>query len=213
MSLFTQFPSWAILARNKTAINTLVLKGKASLDIPNLRAETPLNMLQQHVGSLWISSKVADKVKELTRQQQKHQKYLGCLNFLIRISFDKRLRWYSMIATPFLVFYLVGLIFSLNILFLIKLFLLLCLYAISYTLGQILFDEHLLTLLPLSVYGATKLWFYVTWFTYIAPTVSIYVTFIFTLCSGCLWYTFLKSWRGDPGVDISKISSQFRSKT
>jgi palmitoyltransferase len=197
---------WAILARNKTAINTLILKGKASIDIPNFRGETPLKMLQQHTGSVWITNKVAEKVKDLTRLQQKHQKYLSCLNFLIRISFDRRFRWYSMIATPFLVFYLVGLTFSLNTLFIIKLFLLLCLYVITHTIGQILFDEHLLTLLPLSVYGATKFWFYVTWFMYIGQAVSMYETILFTMSSICLWYNFLYSWRGDPGVIIKSIT-------
>lgn len=154
---------WAILARNKTAINTLVLKGKASLDIPNLRQETPLKMLQSNIGSIWITPKVATKVADLTRQQEKDKHYLSCLNFLVRMSLDRRFRFYSLVATPFLVFYLVGLILSINTLFIIKSFLLLCLYAVTHLSGQILFDEHLMTMLPLSVYMATKLWFYVTW--------------------------------------------------
>lgn len=202
---------WAILARNKTAINTLILKGKASLDIPNIRQETPLKMLQSNVGSIWITPKVAAKVADLTREQQQNKHYFSCLNFLVRMSLDRRFRFYSMIAMPFLVFYLVGLILSINTLFLIKLFLLLCLYAVTHMSGQILFDETLMSMLPLSVYMATKLWFYVTWFTYIAPTTHMLATFFFLVSSFGLWYVFLKSWRGDPGIIKPTQEQRFRT--
>lgn len=36
---------WAILSRNPVVISTLVSKGKVSLDIPNMRGDTPLKML------------------------------------------------------------------------------------------------------------------------------------------------------------------------
>jgi len=64
---------WAILARNATAISTLVLKSKASLDVPNLRGETPLSMLESQTGAIWIGAKVMDRVKEaaLTSQQRR----------------------------------------------------------------------------------------------------------------------------------------------
>ncbi|KAI8440667.1 hypothetical protein MSG28_001866, partial [Choristoneura fumiferana] len=41
---------WAILARNSTAVSTLVLYGNAPLDVPNLRGATPLGMLQAAAG-------------------------------------------------------------------------------------------------------------------------------------------------------------------
>lgn len=110
-------------------------------------------MLQQHIGSLWIAPKVNEKVRDMTQRQQHQDKRK---NFFIRLSMDKRFRWYAMVATPFLVFYLAGLILSASTLFIIKVVLLAILYGISYTLGRILFDDHLLTLLPLSVYMATK---------------------------------------------------------
>ena len=196
---------WAILARNATAISTLILKGKSSLEIANLRGDTPLTMLQPHLGSIWIGSKVSEKVRELSQQTQRR-------NFIIRITLDKRFRWWSMIATPFLVFYLAGLIFCADTLFIIKFFLLGCLYAVAYTIGQTLFDEMLMALLPLSVYMATKLWFYVTWLTYIAPTVSFLATVMFLFCSGCLWICFWKSWRGDPGIIQPTQEQRFRVK-
>lgn len=195
---------WAILARNATAVSTLILKGKASLEVPNLRGDTPLTMLQPHLGSIWIGSKVSEKVRDLTQQSQRR-------NFIVRFTLDKRFRWWSMIATPFLVFYLAGLIFCAETLIIIKVFLLGCLYALSHTIGQTLFDETLMALLPLSVYMATKAWFYVTWLTYIAPTVSFLASLSFLTCSAGLWVCFLKSWRGDPGVIQPTQEQRFRT--
>uniref|UniRef100_A0A336K7Y1 Palmitoyltransferase n=1 Tax=Culicoides sonorensis TaxID=179676 RepID=A0A336K7Y1_CULSO len=195
---------WAILARNHTAIATLVLKGKASLDIPNLRGDTPLSMLQAHLGSVWIGSKVAERVREKVQMQQKR-------NFLVRLTLDKRFRYWVMIATPFLVYYLIGLLFSANTLFIIKFFLGGCLYAIVWTVGKKLFDETLMALLPLSIYMGTKVWFYVTWLTYIAPQVSTVTTMGFLICSGFLWVCFWKSWRGDPGIIQPTKEQRFRT--
>ncbi|KXJ78710.1 hypothetical protein RP20_CCG003643 [Aedes albopictus] len=195
---------WAILARNATAVSTLILKGKASLEVPNLRGDTPLTMLQPHLGSIWIGSKVSEKIRDLTQQSQRR-------NLLVRFTLDKRFRWWSMIATPFLVFYLAGLIFCAETLIIIKVFLLGCLYALSHTIGQTLFDETLMALLPLSVYMATKAWFYVTWLTYIAPTVSFLASVSFLTCSAGLWVCFLKSWRGDPGVIQPTQEQRFRT--
>ncbi|XP_062560303.1 palmitoyltransferase Hip14 isoform X1 [Armigeres subalbatus] len=195
---------WAILARNATAVSTLILKGKSSLEVPNLRGDTPLTMLQPHMGSIWIGSKVSEKIRDLTQQSQRR-------NLIVRFTLDKRFRWWSMIATPFLVFYLAGLIFCADTLIIIKVFLLGCLYALSHTIGQTLFDETLMALLPLSVYMATKAWFYVTWLTYIAPTVSFLASVSFLTCSAGLWLCFLKSWRGDPGVIQPTQEQRFRT--
>lgn len=129
---------------------------------------------------------------------------------IFRFVFPQRVRWYAMAATPFLTFYVAGLIFSADTLFIIKLFLLACLYGVAHTIGKTMFDDHLMTLLPLSVYMATKLWFYVTWLGYIAPTVSTLTTILFLLSSGTLWYCFLKAWRGDPGVIKPTQEQRFR---
>lgn len=115
-----------------------------------------------------------------------------------------------MVATPFLTFYLAGLIFSADTLFLIKLFLMTCLYCVAYMVGKTMFDEHLMALLPLSVYMATKLWFYVTWIMYIMDKVSFMTTVLFLASSGMLWVCFLKSWRGDPGIIRPTQEQRFR---
>ncbi|XP_017053285.1 palmitoyltransferase Hip14 [Drosophila ficusphila] len=196
---------WAILARNATAISTLVLKSKASLDVPNLRGETPLSMLESQSGAIWIGAKVMDRVKEaaLTSQQRR--------SLLSKLRHDKRLRWWSMVACPFTAFYLAGIVFTVNTLYIIKFFLLGCLYAIFHTIGKALFDEHLMALLPLSVYLATKAWFYVTWLMYIDDAVSFTATVCFLISSLALWVCFLKSWKGDPGIIRPTREQRFKT--
>uniref|UniRef100_A0A1B0AIE9 Palmitoyltransferase n=1 Tax=Glossina pallidipes TaxID=7398 RepID=A0A1B0AIE9_GLOPL len=196
---------WAILARNATAINTLVLKSKACLDVPNLRGETPLSMLETQAGAIWISSKVMERVKEASQSSLYRRSWVG------RLKHDKRLRWWCMVACPFTAFYLAGVVFTLNTLYIIKFFLLGCLYAIFYTMGKTLFDEHLMALLPLSVYLATKAWFYITWFVYIVDAVSFGTTITFFFCSLGLWVCFLKSWKGDPGIIQPTKEQRFKT--
>lgn len=116
-----------------------------------------------------------------------------------------------MVATPFIIYYLAGLIFSANTLYIIKFFLLGCLYAVAHTISRVFFNDQLSALLPLSVYFATKIWFYITWLIYITPVVSTITTIGFLSCSLLLWYCFLKSWRGDPG--IIKPTQELRIKT
>ncbi|KRT78753.1 Ankyrin repeat-containing protein, partial [Oryctes borbonicus] len=136
---------WAILARNTTAISTLVLQVQANMNIPNHRGDTPLSMLQTQLGSLWIGGKVADKVKESISTSRSR-------NVLYRIAKDKRIRWWCMVGTPFVAFYLAGVILGGNIHILIKIVLLICLYIVLNTAGQILYDDRLMSLLPLSIY-------------------------------------------------------------
>lgn len=40
------------------------LQGHASFNVPNVRGDTPLSMLQSQLGSIWVSSKIADIVRE-----------------------------------------------------------------------------------------------------------------------------------------------------
>lgn len=191
---------WAILARNSTAINTLVIKSKGGLNIPNLRGDTPLSMLETQTGSIWIGPKVAEKVKDVS--------LTSCRRTLLqKLKSDKRLRWWTMALTPFLAFYLIGIVFTLNTLFIIKFFLLGCLYAIFYTIIKSLFDDHLMSLLPLSAYLGTKTWFYITWFTYIIDAVPLIYTLMFLTSTAALNFCFYKTWRGDPGI-ISPTQEQ-----
>lgn len=122
----------------------------------------------------------------------------------------KRVRWWCMAATPFLTFYVAGLIFDSDTMYMVKMLMLACVYCSAYFLGKTMFDDHLMSLLPLSVYMATKFWFYVTWTMYFADTLSPMVNIAFFLCSGLLWLCFLRSWRGDPGIIQPTKEQRFR---
>ncbi|XP_022902031.1 palmitoyltransferase Hip14 [Onthophagus taurus] len=195
---------WAILTRNTTAISALVLQGHANLNIPNHRGDTPLSLLQTQLGALWLGAKVSEKVKEGISTSRSR-------NILFRIAKDKRIRWWCMVGTPFIAFYTAGVILGANIIILIKLFLLLCLYLVLNAAGQVLYDDRLMSLLPLSIYLATKVWFYFTWFIYVLPNASLLLNLVFFTSSGLLWYCFLKSWLGDAGVVPTSQDLRFRT--
>lgn len=184
-------------------------------------------MLQQHLGSVWLGDKINEKIKELTQQQNHAKRGRRCM---LRLTSDKRLRFWTMVSLPFLFFYATGQLISINTFFIIKIFLIGCLYAVASTIGRWMFDEQLLTLLPLSIYLATKVsrsfelsfqeiqssihsqvWFYITWLIYIAPIISTLKTFLFLASSSGLWYFFLRSWRGDPGLIRPTMDQRFRT--
>lgn len=115
-----------------------------------------------------------------------------------------------MVGTPFMAFYCAGAILGTNLIILIKIFLLLCLYIVLHYAGQILYDDRLMSLLPLSIYLSTKIWMYITWLIYIVPYTNFLTSFIFLTSSALLWYCFIKSWRGDPGVITATQELRFR---
>lgn len=115
-----------------------------------------------------------------------------------------------MVGTPFLAFYLAGAILSTSLIVLIKFFLLVCLYIVLHYAGQILYDDRLMALLPVNIYLATKIWMYFTWFIYIMPFASLITNLVFLVSSGLLWYFFLKSWLGNPGIIETSQKLRFR---
>ena len=68
----------------------------------------------------------------------------------------QRIRWYCMVSTPFIVFYIIGIIFQSGLDYLIKLGAFLTLYTAVYLAKNLLFDERLFHILPISIYLATK---------------------------------------------------------
>ncbi|KAG8238511.1 hypothetical protein J437_LFUL017810 [Ladona fulva] len=242
---------WAVIARNHTAVSTLVMRG-ASMDIPN----------------------------------------------------SEHLRFWCMVSTPFMAFYVVGVTLESSLNYLVKMGIFVLAYIVLHFGGQYLFDERLMNLLPMSIYLATKIvwlgmttnermnwarykhfrvdvapgevargknrkrrqspfhrghwqnfidfwgigcyglwkpdstdwttryevkasveelpllstkenyqyfWMYVTWFVWISRFVSPWITIAFGISSVLLWYTFLKSWRGDPGVVSATQEQKYRT--
>lgn len=57
---------------------------------------------------------------------------------------------------PFIAFYLTGLVLEMDAFYLLKIFLLVCFYALLHFVSNLLFDDELKNIFPLSVYLATK---------------------------------------------------------
>ncbi|XP_028041893.1 palmitoyltransferase Hip14 [Bombyx mandarina] len=195
---------WAILARNTTAISTLILYGDANLDVPNLRGVTPLQMLQASADSLWVGSKVSDKIKERTMESER-------LSIFRRLTYDKKFRWWCVVVMPFMAFYLTGLILETDLNYPLKTLILIGFYSLLHFTSNLLFDDELKNIFPLSIYLATKVWFYITWVVFILPVVGWSWSLGFAVCSGLLWVTFLRSWRSDPGVITASKADKFRT--
>lgn len=58
------------------------MQGKASLETANLRGDTPLKMLQINAGSIWIGSKVMERIREDSQTNQRQ-------SFLVKLTLDK----------------------------------------------------------------------------------------------------------------------------
>lgn len=195
---------WAILARNPRAIYTLIFKGKANLDLTNQRGDTPLQLLQQHISARWIHYEVLEKVKDITQKRSK-------VNFLMKITMNQRIRWWTLVIIPFVFLFTIGLIVSIAIFFFVKVIIIVMFCAIISVIKRIMLDDNLQSQLPLYSYWASKAFFYVSWAIYISPVVSSYTTLSFVILNVLLWLSFLRLWKGDPG--IIKLTHNQRLKT
>ena len=116
-----------------------------------------------------------------------------------------------MASLPFILFWSIGMIFQMQADYLIKLGLFAIVYVYSNLMNEFVFDDRLFNVLPLSIYFANKFFFYITWITYVMPQVHSLTTILFLCFSGCLWYNFLKAWKGDPGIIKTNEEQRFRA--
>uniref|UniRef100_A0A2P2I5D9 Palmitoyltransferase n=1 Tax=Hirondellea gigas TaxID=1518452 RepID=A0A2P2I5D9_9CRUS len=192
---------WAVQAKNSVAASVLINNGGACIDTPNAQGFSVYSLVMKR-KTQWLDKKLLDKLQESQKLQR---------NILFRFFRDKKLRYWSMMLSPVLIFYIVGLIFQLNLLYLIKLALFVALYVLVYGASLLLFDDRLMTVMPMAVYLATKFWFYVTWVIYIHDSVGLWFSSMFMLTSLILWYNFVKAWRGDPGVITADQTQKYKT--
>ncbi|XP_018015557.2 palmitoyltransferase ZDHHC17, partial [Hyalella azteca] len=191
---------WAVQAKNSVAASVLVNHG-ACIDSPNAQGLSVYSLIMKR-KSHWVDKKVMDKVQESQKQQK---------NFIYRFFRDKKLRYWSMMLSPVLIFYVVGLVFQLEMLYVIKLGLFMALYLVVYGASLLLYDDRLMTVMPMAVYLATKFWFYVTWVIYIHDSVGLWFSCVFMGSSLLLWYNFIKAWRGDPGIIAADQTQKYKT--
>ncbi|KAB7496502.1 Palmitoyltransferase Hip14, partial [Armadillidium nasatum] len=191
---------WAIQAKNHVAFGVLINHG-ASVDIANNMGETVYSIITKRKNT-WLDKKVLDKVIESRKNKR---------NICQRISKDNNLRYWSMMLTPFFIFYIIGVVLELNQYFPIKIGLFILLYLFVWGISKLLFDDRVMNVMPMAVYLATKFWCYVTWVLYIHSYVGVWITSLFVSCSLCLWYNFVMAWKGDPGVITADRSKKYQT--
>lgn len=195
---------WAILARNPRAIYSLVIKGKANLDIRNQRGDSSLQLLQQHITAKWIHYEVVERIKDATQKRSK-------TTFLLKITMNHQIRWWTMVLIPFVFLFTIALILSIEIFFIFKILMISLFCATVSVIKRIMLDDEMQSQLPLYFYWASKTFFYVSWPIFIAPVVPATATILFLLFNMLLWLCFLRLWKGDPG--IIKLTHNQRLKT
>ncbi|EEC04140.1 zinc finger protein, putative [Ixodes scapularis] len=192
---------WAVYVRNSTAVSLLV---KAGSDVfsKNSQGDTP-RMMAEKLKSVWIT----DQLLEAEKKREVRQR-----NFLVRIIRDKTLKYWAMFSSPFVVFYVIGLVLDSQETHLVKFGLLFIMGCVTAFLSRFLFDERVMNVLPMSVYMATKFWMYVTWITDLWSYVGgFWANAGFAVSSVPLFYSFYKSWRSDPGIISANTQQKYRT--
>ena len=138
-----------------------------------------------------------------------HDSHKTKRNLCHKIAKDSNLRFWSMMLTPFVVFYIVGVVLQMMTYFAIKVGLFILLYLAVWGVSRVLYDDRVMNVMPMALYLATKFWCYVTWFLYFHPIVGTKSTFLYVFTTLILWYNFLMAARGDPGVINADTSQKY----
>ncbi|CAG9811097.1 unnamed protein product [Chironomus riparius] len=195
---------WAILSRNHRAIHTLVIKGKANIDVKNKKGDSPLQLLQQHIGSRWITREVTDLIKHITQQRSK-------VSILMKITMNQDIKWWTLVCIPFILLFSIGLILSAEIFFIFKIVLIVIVCVVISIIKRIMLDDNLQSQLPLMFYWATMAFFYVSWAVYIAPVVPSLMSFLFGGLNFVLFICFIVLLLGDPGILKATLSERLKT--
>ena len=157
---------WACISGNNAVVGLFVNKTPAgNFSLTNAKRETPLEILKRLNNEQQkdkkpphglMSKRIIDKMERATDAKTRGP---------LRILRNRNLILGLMYAAPTFIFYFIGSIFDLEADYLIKLGLFVLLYIGQAIVGEYVFDERMLGLLPISIYFATKFWFYVTWLT------------------------------------------------
>ncbi|XP_076063754.1 palmitoyltransferase Hip14 [Oratosquilla oratoria] len=191
---------WSVIAKNHVAVNILLNHG-ANVDIANAQGESAYSLVMKR-KTAWVDKKLLDKIQESQKSKR---------SICHKISNDKNIGYWSMMCTPFLVFYVIGLVLQIGQNYLVKLGLFVLLYLAVYGISKLTYDERLMTLTPMALYLATKFWCYVTWVLYVHEYAGLQLTVVFFVSSLLLWYNFIRAWRGDPGVITADQAQKYQT--
>ncbi|XP_026271983.1 palmitoyltransferase Hip14 isoform X1 [Frankliniella occidentalis] len=192
---------WAIVARNSTAVTTLVTNG-ANLTTRNNTGQTPYDLLKGN-RDMFLSEKVLEKMEEVERNSRPK-------STCDRLTKNKKVKVWITGLIPASGIFIIGQLFQSSIPVPIKCVILLLSYVFGYFARPYVCNDKYFTVLPLATYFGTKFWVYMTWLVWIVPHVNIWSTIAMLISSILLWYNFLKVWKGDPGIVSSTREEKFR---
>lgn len=184
---------WAVWSRNSNAVSCLITAG-ADLTIRNAANDTPIEMANR-LKIAWMLPKIEEASEEIESHKDKPTR----CTLLNEMRKDKQIRYWSMLSTPFIVYFVLGFTFDSNYTYTTKVCILLALIALVSLMNRYLYDDRLTNLLPISIYLATKFWLYVTYLVYFLPVLNPLFSLTFFIVSISLYYNFYKTCKSDPG--------------
>ncbi|KAF0312029.1 Palmitoyltransferase ZDHHC17 [Amphibalanus amphitrite] len=212
---------WAVTARNVTAVQTLLRAG-ADTNVTNKQGETPYDLAKRHkvswMGNRWLTElEPPGRVRRnpcsrlVNNPRVQYWSEMLPIDYIGVLLCPQKVQYWSEMLLPLAVYYAVGQIFALDVDVLVKLGLLVGVYILCHFLGRALFQKDFMETLPMAIYLATKIWFYVTWVVWLQPYVGPATTLLFLACSGLLWWAFIRCWRGDPGLMTSTLEDKCKT--
>ena len=132
-------------------------------------------------------------------------------NKLLVLKEDRQMHMVAMVAMPFVILFSMGYIFHSAHQLLTKVLLTAALYTYINVTANWLFDERMTAVMPVAIYFASKAWFYYVWFAFVHAFAGALTTLTFVAFSSSLWYTFMRTWRSDPGVIVTSREEKLRT--
>ncbi|XP_033751574.1 palmitoyltransferase ZDHHC17-like [Pecten maximus] len=180
---------FACQSANTVVIKTLINAG-ANLDALNAKRQTPIDLAAMHKHTAVVKRLHEMRIELGYDTRHCLQKYTN----------DKNVRRKVMLVFPFIALWAIGAIPEMEADWYVKLALAAVGIVIWKVVAHFFFDDKMMVVMPISIYLATKLWMYYTWFAYLVPYIqSTEKNILFTLNTLLLTYNFWKAWRTDPG--------------
>ncbi|XP_049569439.1 palmitoyltransferase ZDHHC13 [Orcinus orca] len=187
---------WAVAAGNLNAVDKLLEAG-ASLDIRNVKGETPLDMAAQNKNRLIIHMLKSEAKMRANKNFRLWRWLQKCELFLLMM---------LCVITMWAVGYILD--FSSDS-WLLKGFLLIVLFFLTSLFPRFLVGYKSLMYLPTVFLLSSIFWIFVTWFILFVPDLAGTIFyFVFILSLVAFLYFFYKTWATDPG--FTKASEEER---
>jgi len=200
---------WAVYSRNSNAVS-LLIKAGADLSIRNAVEDTPGDMARK-LQIAWMLPQLTEAVKERIELQITRKNQTLFSRIAKRCSDQKQVRYWAMMLMPFLTYYVLGQTFDSDLNYLTKVLVILLFFGVIVIGQKYVFDERLQSILPISIYLATKFWLYATFVYFFVPVLHPVLTISFATLSAIHYYSFYRTWKSDPGY--IKQSSEERRDT